>query len=486
MVDLLQYIEDNREKFIELSDKVWEFAETRFQEYLSVELLSKAFENEGFEVTQNIGDIPTAFMASYGSGAPVVALLGEYDALAGLSQATVPVKQEIVPEGTGHGCGHNMLGVGSLSAAFAVKQAIDSGEVQGTIRFYGCPAEEGGAGKTFMVQRGVFDDVDVAITWHPAVMNSVFTFNVLARAMLIFRFKGIAAHAAANPFHGRSALDAVELMNVGVNYLREHVIPEARIHYVITDGGGISPNVVPPKAESLYYVRAPLVSQVKEIQERVCDVARGAAIMTGTEVEIIFHSGTSNLVLNETLEERLHENMVKAGKINFTEDDQQFAEEISKTFIKGGGDMLAQLTGTLDRNTRNEIKEALGGKLLNDVPLPYFRINKALSGSTDVGDVSWVVPTAQIATACQAMGTAGHSWQLVAQGGMGIGHKGMLHAGKVMAMTSVDLMKEPDFLKKVKDEFNEKLTETPYISPLPDNAPLPTELENIPVKAPLE
>jgi aminobenzoyl-glutamate utilization protein B len=471
--DLSSYIENNRDRFISLSDRVWEYAETRFAEHNSVDLLVSAFEEEGFTVERGIGNIPTAFVATYGSGGPVIALLGEYDALAGLSQNPVPHRDEREKKGNGHGCGHNLLGVGSLAAAFAVKQAIVSGEVQGTIRFYGCPAEEGGAGKTFMVQRGVFDDVDAAITWHPAMMNSVFTFNVLARSMIIFKFQGISAHAAANPFNGRSALDAVELMNVGANYLREHIVPEARMHYVITDGGGISPNVVPATASSLYYVRAPRTSQVKEIEERLFDVARGAALMTGTEVEIIFHSGTSNLLLNETLEERLYHNLVKVGSIPFDESDEKFAAEIANSFVKGGGDMLSQITAGIGRGVAQEIKEKIGGKVLNDEPLPYFRVNKALSGSTDVGDVSWIVPTAQLATSCSALGTAMHSWQLVAQGGMSIGHKGMLHAAKVMALTTADLLKDPQFLADVKAEFAAKIAEDPYVSPLPPNAPLP-------------
>ena len=478
MTDIENYIEENRAKFIELSTKVWEYAETRYQEFKSMDLLSKAFEKEGFKVQHKIADIPTAFMAEYGTGAPVIALLGEYDALAGLSQEAIPTKKARIEDGNGQGCGHNLLGVGSLAATFAIKQLIESGKLKGTIRFYGCPAEEGGAGKTFMVQRGVFNDVDAAITWHPGSMNSVFTFNMLARAMAIFRFKGVAAHAAGNPHSGRSALDAVELMNVGANYLREHIIQEARLHYVITNGGGISPNVVPAKAESLYYVRAPKTAQVREIYDRLCKVAKGAAMMTETEVEIIFHSGTSNLVLNETLEERMHHHLEKVGRIPFSAEDQAFAKEISKTLTEGDR-FINNIGSGASREVRKKLQEMVNGKLLMDEPSPYFRVDKAFPGSTDVGDVSWTVPTAQLFTSCHAMGTAGHSWQIVAQGGMEIGMKGMLHAAKVMALTCHDLLADDKFLEKVKSEFKQKLTDEPYVSPIPDNAPLPFTLENM-------
>lgn len=464
-MDLTKWIDENTELFTRVSDQVWEFAEIGFTEERSAALQVEVLEEAGFKVRRNIAEIPTAFMASYGEGNPVIAILGEFDALPGLSQEKAPHPQPRVPGGNGHGCGHNLLGTASLAAAMAVKEAIQAGEIQGTIRYYGCPAEENGAGKTFMVKAGAFKDVDISLCWHPDCYNAVLTVNALAVIMVSFRFHGKAAHAAYDPFNGRSALDAVELMNVGANYLREHVIPTGRLHYVITNGGGTAPNVVPPLAESKYYVRAPLMGQAEEIFQRLVNVAKGAAMMTDTELEIVNKKGMSNLLLNKTINDVFYEKMVEVGAPQFSSDEEQFAAEIARSFSRD------EMEGTLIRVYGKEAQThlaAMNGSPLFTGILPNVDSDYVFPGSTDVGDVSWVTPTAQISTTCQAFGTPGHSWQIVAQSGMGIGQKGMLYAGKVMALTAVDFMTKPELVKAAKEEFEQAIKKTPYICPIPD------------------
>ncbi len=464
-MDPIKWIDENTELFTKVSDQIWEFAEIGFTEERSSALQAEVLEEAGFQVRRNIADIPTAFVASYGEGKPVIAILGEFDALPGLSQEKVPHPQPRVPGGNGHGCGHNLLGTAGLAGAMAVKEAIQAGEVQGTIRYYGCPAEENGAGKTFMVKAGAFEDVDISLCWHPDCYNAVLTINALAVIMVNFRFRGKAAHAAYDPFNGRSALDAVELMNVGANYLREHIIPDGRLHYVITNGGGTAPNVVPPFAESKYYVRAPLMGQAEEIFQRLVDVAKGAALMTGTELEIVNKKGMSNLLLNKTINDVYYEKMVEIGAPQFTGDEVEFATEISRSFTRD------EMEGTLTRVYGKEVQDhlaAMNGSPLFTTVMPNVDSDYVLPGSTDVGDVSWVTPTAQISTTCQAFGTPGHSWQIVAQSGMGIGQKGMLYAGKVMALTALNFMKKPELVKAAKEEFEQAIKKTPYVCPIAD------------------
>jgi aminobenzoyl-glutamate utilization protein B len=462
-MDINSWIDANSSKLAAISDRIWQLAEVRFNEYESAKLLSYTLESEGFNVQRGIAGIPTAFVASYGTSKPVVAMIGEYDALPGLSQDTVPYKKPLVEGGNGHGCGHNLLGVGSLTAALAVKNAIQSGEIQGTIRYYGCPAEESGAGKAFMTKEGAFDGVDLSLCWHPGGFNAAIAINVLARYMVFFKFHGKAAHASADPFNGRSALDAVELMNVGVNYLREHIIPEARIHYVITNGGDV-PNIVPAEAESWYSIRAPKIQQVQELYERVVNVARGAALMTDTQLEIDFYSGVSNLLINETIIEVLQAKMLQIGAPSYNEPEIRFANELTGTFHEGSGEAILRLFGAEGLNIDSSIQSTP----LMDRILPLAKASVTLPGSTDVGDVSWVTPTGQIQTTCQAFGTPGHSWQVVAQSGMSIGHKGMIFAGKVLAATAIEFMCNPKLLRRAQTEFKEKIRNTPYMSPIPD------------------
>jgi aminobenzoyl-glutamate utilization protein B len=462
MMNIPEWIETNKEQFISLSDRVWEFAELGFTEQHSSALLSTALENEGFEVRRGISDIPTAFVASYGTGKPVIAILGEFDALPELSQEKVPYRKLREDGQPGHGCGHNLLGVGALAAGMAVKEAFQDGKVKGTIRFYGCPAEENGSGKTFMVKAGAFDDVDLCVTWHPDIYNGILGINILANIKVSFAFHGQSAHAAADPHNGRSALDAVELMNVGVNYLREHIIPEGRIHYTITNGGG-APNVVPPEAESLYIIRAPLMSQVQEIYQRVIDIAKGAALMTGTQVEIIFRKGMSNLLLNDTITDVLYEKLIEVAPPMYSDDELVFGRKIAATCPQN--DIPGMVAKIFGKEARALVDPGL---IFLTRVMPNTTTDYVLPGSTDVGDVSWVTPTGQISATTMTAGTPSHSWQIVAQSGMGIGQKGMLYAGKVMALAAFEFMTQPERLKAARDEFEKKIKATPYVCPIPD------------------
>ncbi|WP_339320523.1 M20 family metallopeptidase [Paenibacillus sp. FSL R10-2734] len=453
---LTDIIEEKRDTWIGISDAIWAYAETGFEEDQSAELLCTSLEAEGFQVDRGVGGISTAFIGSYGSGTPVIAILGEFDALSGLSQkAGVASAEELVVNGNGHGCGHNLLGTGALAAAVALRHYMEEHQIQGTIRYYGCPGEEIGAGKTFMVRAGLFDDVDVALTWHPGTTNNIMSMSSLACYEVVFAYKGKSSHAAATPHLGRSALDAVELMNIGVNYLREHIIPEARVHYAVTNTGGISPNVVQAEAEVLYLIRAPLVSQTEEVYQRICDIARGAALMSGTEVEIKFISALSNLVPNTTLETVMHRNFTALGVPVHNESEIAFAEEIRST--------LSEADKAFDVRSDRQ----LVGKELSDKLAPYHESSVILPGSTDVGDVSWVVPTAQCQTVCDALGTPFHSWQMVTQGATSIGHKGMLHAGKVIAATALEIMQNPELIAEAKVELQERLNGETYRSPIP-------------------
>lgn len=454
---LSQIIEDKREKLIEVSNQIWEYAETGFEEFKSAKLLCQTLAEEGFEVEQGVANIETAFIGSFGSGKPVIAFLGEFDALTGLSQnggIAQPNPQQI--GGNGHGCGHNLLGTGSLAAAIALRDYMQENNITGTVRYYGCPGEEIGGGKTFMAREGIFNDVDIALSWHPGTTNNIMSVATLACYEVYFKFKGKSAHAAASPHLGRSALDAVELMNIGVNYLREHIIPEARVHYAITNTGGSSPNVVQAEAEVLYFVRAPRVSQTDDIYQRICDIARGAALMTGTEVDIDLASALSNVIPNTTLEQVMYDNFVKLGTPSYTDAELHFAEAIRETLSEEEKKMDVQ------RNQK------LAGKAIADVIDPFMS-NAFMAGSTDVGDVSWIVPTAQCMTACEPLGTPLHTWQIVATGTTSLAHKGMLHAGKILAATALDILQQPELIEQAQAELVDRRAGEVYTSPLPSD-----------------
>ncbi|MFP3125896.1 M20 family metallopeptidase [Ectobacillus funiculus] len=444
-------IEEKKQQLIEISDQIWGFAETRYEEFHSAELLCTKLEEEGFQVQREVDGIKTAFIGSYGSGSPVIAILGEYDALFGLSQKSgVTVKEELASGGNGHGCGHNLLGVGSLAAAIAIRYYMEQNGLKGTVKYYGCPAEEGGGGKAFMARTGVFQDVDIAFTWHPWDENLAYNATMLATCQAYFKFKGKSSHASFNPHLGRSALDAVELMNVGANFLREHIIPEARLHYAITNTGGLAPNVVQAEAEVLYKLRAPKMHQVKEILERIYNVAEGAALMTGTEVEIQFDAASADLIPNITLGTLMHDQFTKIGAVSYTKEEFDFAEAIQATFSEEQKKVLRK-----------------SNRVLSDTINSYNKKPDFIAASTDVGDVSWLVPTGQVYVNTFAFGTLPHSWQLVAQGKSSIAHKGILLAGKVIAASAIEVMQNPELIQKAKDEHKEQLEGEVYKSLIP-------------------
>ena len=452
-----------------LSDRIWEHAETRFEEKQSSATLVEALKTAGFAVEEEAGGVPYAFVGTAGAGSPVIGFLGEYDALSGLSQEAGSAESKpIIPGAGGHGCGHNMLGVGSLAAAVALAEYLAENKLVGTVKYYGCPGEEGGSGKAFMAREGVFADLDAAICWHPGTMNATSSGSSLANIQVYYRFTGRASHAAGSPHLGRSALDAVELMNVGVNYLREHVIPEARVHYAVIDTGGKSPNVVQANAEVLYLIRAPKNNLVQEIYAWVNDIARGAALMTQTEVHIEVDKACSNLVPNETLEKLMQANLEAIPALSQTSEEQAFAEAIRSTL--GEAELAKESTSLVHKYGGQEgrrLAELLVGKALHTAVLPHRTSEQPMMGSTDVSDVSWIVPTVQCNTSCYALGTPGHSWQMVAQGKSSWAHKGMLLAAKAMAATGLDLFQQPDQLTAAKEELKERLGDEPYRCPIP-------------------
>jgi aminobenzoyl-glutamate utilization protein B len=453
-----QLVDAKSAAFIALSDRIWGMPELGYTEVRSAAEHVAVLESEGFRVTKGVAGIPTAMLGEAGEGGPVVAILGEFDALPGLSQeAGVAEPRPLEAGGNGHGCGHNLLGAGALLAAAAVKDYMAEHGIRGRIRYYGCPAEEGGAAKGFMVRSGAFDDVDIAISWHPASFSGVNEANSLANTRIDFAFTGRASHAAAAPHLGRSALDAVELMNVGVNYMREHMPESARVHYALLDAGGIAPNVVQAHAKVRYLVRATDLSELTPLVERVRKIAQGAALMTETTVETRVVSAVSNLLGNEPLERLMHENFERVGPPEFDEEDHAIA---------------AMFQATL---TREDIAEAYAragmpvqlDKVLWDGIVPLEASGTGGIGSTDVGDVSWVVPTVQARGATCAVGTPFHSWQLTGQGKTGHAHKGMIHTAKVMAGTALDALRDESLIQSAKDDLRSRTGAHPYVSPLP-------------------
>lgn len=441
------WIEENAATLTDLSDKIGALAEISLKEYQSAKLLQNELSRHGFEINSGVAGLPTAFTASWGQGKPIIGFLGEYDALPKLSQKAVSYKEPVSEDSGGHGCGHNLLGVGALGAALALKEEMEKNNLDGTIVYYGCPAEETMIGKINMAREGLFDNLSAALTWHPGGMNSFWGFRTLAMNSVKFSFSGRTAHAAADPYNGRSALDAVELMNVGANYLREHIIPDARIHYVITNGG-TEPNIVPDKAQSLYFIRAPKRKQLNGIYARVIKIAKGAALMTETELDIELITGCYDYQPNASLGKILYESMEKTTVPEWTAEEEKFAGEIASTFLPGQREIF--IDGYKKLGGQEELKE----KFLHDGITPFFCIDSVLpnAGSTDVGDVSYIVPTAQMTTCCSVMGSAGHSWQITAASNMSIGHKGMLYAAKVLAMTGSSLIRNPDLINQAHKE----------------------------------
>jgi len=459
--DIWQHVEARSPAYFELSDRVWEVPELNYQEHRAAAEHAARLQAEGFRTVTGVAGLPTALMGEAGEGGPVIAILGEYDALPGLSQqAGVAVESPVQSGGNGHGCGHNMLGSASLLAAAAVKEWLKVNKLPGRVRYYGCPAEEGGSAKGFMVRAGVFEDVDVAICWHPAAFTGVNRPVSLACVEIDFTFHGRASHAAATPHLGRSALDAVELMNIGVNYMREHMPSSARVHYAMIDGGGLAPNVVQPRATVRHLIRAATLEDMWTLVARVKKIAEGAALMSETRVEAKQMSGDANLVGNRALEETMHATLQRLGGPGFDEADRAFAREIQKTFSRE--DIVASYARfDLPPNFDEPLSEAI-------YPLGS---GGSMVGSTDVGTVSWVVPTVQCRAACYAVGTPGHSWQLVAQGKAPAAHKGLMHAAKAMAGTAVAVLSDANLLAQARADFAAFRKDHPFRNPIGDVEP---------------
>ena len=454
---VIKYLEERASDFYALSDKIWGNAEIRFKEKESVKDYVSFLEKEGFSVTVGLAGLKTAFSATWGSGKPVIGFLGEYDALPGLSQkAGVAEKSPIEENGNGHGCGHNLLGVGALMGAVGYKHFLESEGKSGTVIYFGCPAEEGGSGKTFMAREGCFNQLDAALSWHPADIIMMPPGPVLANDSIRYSFQGKASHAAAAPEAGRSALDALELMNIGVQFLREHMPSSARIHYAITDTGGISPNIVQSHASALYQIRAPYAPELASLYERVNNIAKGAALMTDTQVEIKFLKGTSNTLLIPALDELMYRNMCEIPNPVSGAKDMDFAFEIVKT---------------------QKDPATIGDSAFDIKPKPWNKAgNIPLPGSSDVGDVSWVCPVTQCGTSTWPKGTAAHSWQAVACGKSDFAHRGMLYAGEIIAATAVDIYQNPEVIETAWKQLREKTGGLPYNCPIPKEI-TPTELE---------
>lgn len=464
----IQSILDNAEIFCNLSDEIWEYAELSLKEFKSAEKYCEVLEELGFSVEKNVCGIETAFLGKYGEGHPVIGILGEFDALSGLSQlGGLTVKAEKEKGGNGHGCGHNMLGAGAFAAAYGVKKYLENTKIGGTVVFFGTPGEEGGAGKAFMAKEGLWHSLDCALTWHPDDVNEVATGTCNSCIQSLYKFKGIASHAAGDPEYGRSALDAVELMNVGVQFLREHTKSDARIHYSIINSGGASPNVVQSEASVLYMVRSISVKDALELQKRVDKIASGAAMMTETSFEKVFIDGCSNTVPNHTLEKVLYDNFKILGVPSYTESEIEFASTLKKTY--GERDTLPGIAAKKDYAASEYVKEMScdGKKAMNDFLCPFYDGYIFEAGSTDVGDVSWQTPTAQIHVACFPSGAPGHSWQNVSCGKTSIGHKGLLKAGCVLAAAAVDIIENGKILTDAQNEYK-VAAGGGYTCPIPD------------------
>lgn len=470
------YVDERRDLVVEVNDRIWEYAELGLREYKSVALLEDLLEKEGFSIETGLGGIETAFAASFSTGdGPVIGILAEYDALPELSQvAGLPEKKELTANGNGHGCGHNCIASGSFAAALAIKKYLQESGTKGTIRFYGCPGGEGGYGKVFMCRDGVFDDVDAAIAWHPVDMNMVTGIGMMAVQSMLFHFKGRSAHAAGGPHLGRSALDACELMNVGCNYLREHVPTDVRMHYAYLDVGGSAPNVVQSHATLHYLVRAKKIADANAVLERVKDVARGAALMTGTEVEFETEGAISDVLLVDSLNTVMQSALEEVGAPPFDQADFDLARKYLATHGQQGRMHAgAYMKGVL---SREELEKMLDEQGLNTAIVPYRHNPDVVGpGSTDVGDVSYCTPTAQLVVTSHCMGNGGHNWQKTGQSATSIAHKGSLTAGKVLALTAVKLYNSPEKLAQIKEEFS-RIVPGKYVCPIPaDKLPEVTE-----------
>lgn len=443
---VIQSVETKKNELTNLSDEVWRYAEVAFQETKSSKALADYAESKGFKVERGVADIPTAFVASYGSGKPVIGVLGEFDALPGISQKAQPTKEAYQEGGAGHGCGHNLFGVGSLGAALSIKELIEQGKLKGTIKFFGTPAEESGNGKVYMARAGLFNDLDLCFDWHPGTHTEAATQSSTALVEYNIEFFGKASHAAGDPWNGRSALDGLELFTDGINMLREHIKPSSRMHYVIQNGGDV-PNVVPEYAKAWIWIRDSKREEMDKIVERMKDIAKGAALMAGVESKATLLSGTYEILVNRTGAEYMHRNLEALGPITYTDQEIAFAKKIQEI----SGVPQDGLDGSIGR--LRETSDLTGG------------------GSTDTGDVSWVVPTIRMTATTGALNAPWHSWAEVACAGMSIGHKGMLQAAKAMGMTIVDAFENERLRTDARAEFDERRKGHTYKAYLSDGPP---------------
>jgi aminobenzoyl-glutamate utilization protein B len=455
-----QWVDVNEEKIIEWSDRVWEFAELGLLEYKTSKYLAEKAEKHGFLVERGVAEMPTAFVAEWSNGeGPSIGILGELDALAGISQKAVPWKEPIEEGAPGHGCGHNIYGAGAVAAGVALKVAMEEHNIPGTIKVYGCPAEETLVGKVWMVRHGLFDDVDAVLAHHPGSSNTAGTGSSNAMNSFKVHFYGKTAHSAGDPENGISALDAVELMSNGVNFMREHIIEKARVHYIHEQAGG-QPNVVPAYARTWYYVRAPERGQVDEIYNWVLDIVKGANLMAKTTSKIEFLTGCYNKLPNKVLADLVVDQMREIGAPIHSEEELKFADKMAETI-----DIESKMN-SLQKSNRPDW-ESLREVHFDERVLYDYREGMVGAGSTDVSDVSWVTPTIEFSTTCCMLGTPGHSWQYVAQNGMSIGHKGLIFSTKVHAATGLELLTKSDLLRKVKDEWRERRRGREYKAPIP-------------------
>ena len=444
--EVLLSVDKHQKELIALSDQIWGFAETAMVETKSAKVLADYAEAQGFKVTRGVAEVPTAFIAEYGSGKPIIGVLGEFDALPGLSQKAQPTKEALVNDAPGHGCGHNMFGAGSLGAALSIKELIATGKLKGTIRFYGTPAEEDLAGKVYMARAGLFNDLDVCLDWHPDYENKADMQSSQAVTDYLISFKGKSAHAAADPWNGRSALDAAELFNVGINFMREHVKPSVRMHYVYKNAGKV-PNVIPEDASVWLWIRDSKRSGVAEVADRMKEIAKGAALMAGVDYEVKLQSGLYELLTNETGAKVLHNNMEFVGPITYSKEELSFADKIMKEY-------------------------GLESKGINGTIKPLEETKKDPDGgSTDVGDVSYIVPEITLLATTAPYESPWHSWVVVACGGMSIGHKGMLYASKTLGTTMVDLFENEKLRNDIKEEFLKRKGKEVWKAMLPDGPP---------------
>lgn len=437
---LNEILKAHTKEFEEVSDAIWEHPETRYQEFQSSRIQIEFLKERGFRLTEEIAGIKTAFVAEAGEGKPVIAFLGEFDALPGLSQyADCPYENAIEEGKAGHGCGHNLLGTGAMEAACVIKQYIEENNIKATVRYYGCPAEESGAGKAFMVREGCFDDVDFAYAWHPMFETGIMN-KTLANVRVIYDFTGKSSHAAACPEDGRSALDACELMNVGVNYLREHVKTDSRMHYAYLNAGGSAPNIVPHKATLLYALRAPKASYVKELIERVSDVARGAALMTETKVDIRVVSAYADFLSVPAMDMVMEDSIIDSPLVEYTDEEYKYASQFnSKEY-----DLKDNIDASYEKGKKS-------------IPI----------GSTDVADVSWIAPTGSITVTTMAKDSTMHGWSVVAQGKSSIAYKGMHRAVGILAQAALRVIESPELQKKIKEDFNKSKAGEEYGALLP-------------------